>query len=223
MTIKYHRELIQGSDEWIAVRRGKLTASEMHLIITPKLKVADNDKSRSHMFELLAQRISGYVEPHYVSDDMIRGHQDELDARELYHAKIARVEEVGFITNDRWGFTIGYSPDALVGDNGLIECKGRRQKIQVATIVTGEIPAENVIQCQTGLLVSERKWCDYISYSNGLPMYILRTYPDATIQEAIVAAASAFEAKLKECHAEYLEKSKVLIPTARRIIQEMHI
>jgi hypothetical protein len=63
----------------------------------------------------------GYVEPHYVSDDMIRGHDDEIEARSLYAKHHAPVAEVGFITNSKCGFTIGYSPDALVGDNGLIE------------------------------------------------------------------------------------------------------
>ena len=140
MTIAIYQELTQGSDEWLAARCGLLTASEMKLIITPTGKVADNDKSRSHLYELLAQRITGYVEPHYISDDMLRGLSDEIDARDIYAKTYEPVEEVGFITNDKWGFTLGYSPDGLVGTEGLIECKGRRQKFQVETIIAGEMP-----------------------------------------------------------------------------------
>lgn len=80
MPIIYHAELIQGSEPWHAARCGLLTASEMHLIVTPTLKPASNDKERAHLYELLAQRITGYVEPSYISDAMLRGHQDELDA-----------------------------------------------------------------------------------------------------------------------------------------------
>ena len=225
MTIAIHQELTQGSDEWLAARCGLLTASEMKLIITPTGKVADNDKSRSHLYELLAQRITGYVEPHYIGDDMLRGHQDEIDARDLYAETYAPVQEVGFVTNDEWGFKIGHSPDALVGDDGLIECKSRRQKFQIETLILGEMPADYSIQVQTGLLVSRRKWCDFVSYSAGLPMITVRIYPDRKVQESIIEAATAFEARLAQRMSEYRIGqefgTKRLIPTERKIEQEM--
>lgn len=226
MTITYHRDLIQGSDEWLAARTGLLTASEMKLIITPTLKIADNDKTRAHVWELLAQRLTRYVEPHYISDDMLRGVQDEIDARTLYAEKYAPAEEVGFITNDIWGFTIGYSPDGLVGDDGLIECKGRRQRFQIETIASGEMPSDYLMQVQTGLLVTGRKWLDFVSYSGGLPMVTIRIYPDPVVQNAIIAAATAFEAKLAEqlaaFHAAMGSKAR-LIQTERRTTQEMFV
>ena len=172
MTVTYNKELVQGSDEWLAARCGLLTASEMHLIVTPTLKAASNDKERSHLYELLAQRITQYVEPSYISDSMLRGQEDELDAVDLYARKYAPVEIVGFVTNDRWGFTLGYSPDGLVGEDGLIECKSRNQKYQLRTLIdyvsAGAIDPDFMIQVQTGLMVSERKWCDLVSYCGGL-------------------------------------------------------
>jgi len=226
--IRYHADLLQGSDEWLLARCGILTASEMKLIMSPTLKPAKNDKSRSHVFELLAQRITGYVEPAYVTDDMLRGQEDEIEARLLYAQNYAPVSEMGFITNDRWGFTIGYSPDGMVGDDGLIECKSRRQKFQVQTIVenvagTG-IPDDYLLQVQTGMLVSERKWCDLISFSGGLPMATMRVEADPVIQNAIVEAATAFENDLKAKLATYnatLASEARLIPTERRVEQEM--
>jgi len=123
MTITYHKDLVQGSEEWLAARCGLLTASEMHLIVTPTLKAASNDKERTHLYELLAQRITGYVEPQYISDDMLRGMDEEITALDLYSKHHSKIDRVGFITNDKWGFTIGYSPDAVVGKEGLVECK----------------------------------------------------------------------------------------------------
>jgi hypothetical protein len=93
--ITYHRDLIQGSDKWLEARRGLLTASEMKLIVTPTLKAASNDRERAHLYEMLAQRITGYVEPHYVGDDMLRGHEDEVEARILYAQKYAPVADMG--------------------------------------------------------------------------------------------------------------------------------
>jgi predicted phage-related endonuclease len=226
MGITYHRDLVQGSDEWLQARCGLLTASEMKLIVTPTLKPARNDKERAHLFELLAQRLTGYVEPHYISDDMLRGQEDELMARSLYAEKYAPVEELGFITNDKWGFTLGYSPDGLVGTDGLIECKSRRQKYQVRTICENLIPEEYWLQIQTGFLVSERQWLDFVTYSGGLPMMTLRAYPDQTVMDAILEAASDFERRLAEAKTTYLlnlNPPSRTLPTERRVEQEMYI
>lgn len=225
MTITHHADLLQGSDEWLAARRGLLTASEMKLIITPTLKVAKNEKASAHLYELLAQRITGYVEPHYISDDMLRGQVDEIEARALYAKHYAPVSDVGFVTNDEWGFTIGYSPDGMVGDDGLIECKSRRQKFQVETILAGEMPNDYMIQVQTGMLVSGRRWCDFVSYSGGMPMVTIRVHADDEIQDAIIEAATDFELRLSKL-AERYETALTTgrhIPTERRIEQEMQI
>lgn len=226
MTIKYYTDLVQGGDEWYAARLGLLTASEMKFIITPaKLQYAQNDKEKSHLYELLAQRINQYVEPHYIGDDMLRGQGDEFHAKIAYNDKYAGVQDCGFITNDKFGFTLGYSPDALVGDDGLIECKSRKQKFQVETILANEMPDEFKIQVQTGLLVSERKWIDFVSYCGGMPMLTLRIESDEKVQTAIIAAATTFHTKLDAMMQTYNERiadpTARLLPTERVIEQEM--
>lgn len=223
MSVTIHRDLVQGSAEWMAARCGLLTASEMKKIITPTLKPASNDAERAHLWELLAQRITRYVEPAYVSDDMLRGQEDEIEARALYAQHYAPVETVGFIVRDfGWG-KIGYSPDGLVGDDGLIECKSRRQRFQVETICQGEMPADFRIQVQTGLLVTGRRWCHFISYSGGLPMCPILVEADREVQDAILDAAEQFEARLTlrwEQYRQSLAENR-LVPTERRIREDI--
>lgn len=221
MALRTFPDLIQGSDEWLAARRGLLTASEIKLILTPTLKIADNDKCRAHVWELLAQRVTGYVEPHYISDDMLRGQEDEIDARALYARHYAPVAEMGFMVREFRGVSIGYSPDGLVGNDGLIECKSRRQKFQAETIATNKIPDDFWLQIQTGLLVSGRQWLDFVSYCGGMPMAVIRAYPDDKAQDAILTAALDFEAKLADRLARYRDNAKPYHPTERRIEQEM--
>lgn len=227
--IIYYKEMIQGSEAWHSIRCGLPTASEMKLLVTPTLKVAANEKERAHMWELLAQRLTKHVEPRYISDDMLRGQEDEIEAVALYAKTYEPIERVGFITNDRWGFTIGYSPDALVGADGLVECKSRGQKYQIQTIVdyvsADKIDPDFMIQVQTGLMVSERKWCDLISFCGGLPMATVRVYPDEKIQSAILEAVTAFEERLAIAmrkYGEVVSSSKRLIPTIRRITEEIY-
>src|SRR5690606_39889712 len=95
MTLTVYNELEQGSDEWLEARRGLITASELNRILTPQLTIANNVKTRAHAFELAAQRLSGYTEPQWIGDSMLRGWADEIKARERYSAEIAPVREIG--------------------------------------------------------------------------------------------------------------------------------
>lgn len=217
--ITYFNELEQGSPEWLAARCGMITASEAKLIITPTLKIAANDKTKMHLYELCAQRLSQYVEPAFISDDMLRGTVDEIEARIIYHEKVSPVTDMGFIVNDKWGYKIGYSPDGLVGEEGQIEIKSRKQKFQIQTIATDTIDSDYLIQLQTGLLVSERKWCDFIQYSNGLPLFIKRVYPDDVFHKAILEATADFENKAKEIIELYNSNAGQYIMTERKVYE----
>jgi hypothetical protein len=225
--ITYYEELIQGSDEWLAARCGLLTASEMKEIITPATLAPKSKKNPDelidHAWELLAQRITGYVEPHYIGDDMLRGKEDEIEARILYSEIYAPVTDMGFIVKEINGFKIGYSPDGLVGEDGLIECKSRRQKFQIETILNNEMPDDYRIQVQTGMLVTGRAWCDFISYSAGLPMFVKRVFADTEIQTKILEAATIFEEKLAAKLEQYKPAAVGFFPTERRVEQEMTI
>lgn len=215
-----HRGIDQGSDAWLQIRRGVLTASEMDRVLTPTLKAANNDKSRAHVWEIAAQRITGRVEPTYLGDAMLRGHEEEQRAREIYDLLIAPTDTVGFITNTRHGFTLGASPDWLVGVDGGAEVKSRSQRFQVQTTVEnaaqGTIPAEYMLQVQTQLLVTERAWWDFCSFSSGMHMTVTRVYPDAEIHAAIIDAATKFEASVAaamEAYAAHVATSDRVFPT----------
>lgn len=153
----------------------------------------DNDTARGLIAHLAAERITGYVEPTPTSRDMERGQLDEPYAREAYAEHYAPVTELGFMVREFNGLRIGYSPDGLVGNDGLIEIKSRKQKVQLKTVLADEVPAENMAQLQTGLLVSGREWIDYVSYSGGMKLYVKRVYPNPEWHDAILFAAEWLE------------------------------
>lgn len=193
MTITVYDNVLQGTDEWLQLRCGILTASEVSRLITAKtLKPAVNDHSRAIVWEKTSQRILGEIEDGYMSDDQIRGIEHEPVARDYYRKIQGDVKEVGFITREFDFGVIGCSPDALVGDNGGWEVKCPRAKTHIKTLLTGQVPDEYVMQVQTSLLVSGREWWDFSSFFAGLDMPTIRVYPDAAIHEAIINAARGF-------------------------------
>jgi predicted phage-related endonuclease len=224
MTLLELPDLIQGTDEWHDQRRGIVTASVVGRLLTATGKVANNDTSRAAVATLVAERITGWTDPVYVSDDMLRGTNDEPFAVAAYSEWSGQeVTTTGFMVRDDWGFEIGYSPDGLVGDDGLVEVKSRRPKKQLTTILEDAVPAENMAQLQCGLLVSGRAWIDYVSFCGGMSLYVKRVEPDPEWFEAIVAAVAAFEDAAAQMVDLYLDATANLPATERIVELEMVI
>ena len=194
MSLHVYDQIEQGSEQWHAARRGIITASVVGQFITPKtIKVAANDKTRAMAYQLIAERITGHTEDTYVSRDMEAGHFIEPLARDYYSEHYAPATEIGFITNEINGYTAGFSPDGIVGEEGLIEVKLHLPKLHLAIILADQIPTEHIAQCQMGLLITGRDWIDYIASCPGWPVFIKRMRPDPAWFAAITEAVTAFE------------------------------
>ena len=216
MSLKIYEQLEQRTEEWLEARRGIVTASTVGKLITPKtVKPAANPESRALLQQLVAERVSGWVEETPTTNDMYRGIESEPIARDLYSEKYAPVVEVGFMRRDETDWTLGYSPDGLVGDVGLIEVKSPRPRTHVATILSGDVPVYHMAQLQAGLLVSGREWIDYISFHGGLPMWTKRVHPDRKWFDAIIQAVSDFERVARDAVAAWNDTTRHLPQTER--------
>ena len=202
--MKYHYEVEQCTEEWFRLRLGKITASTAKQLLTPTFKIAKNDNVRSIIYQLASERITNRIERTATSYHMERGNIEEVFARDLYSEKYATVKECGFIENG----LLGYSPDGLVGDDGLIEIKSRMPKYQVQTIVEGKMPSEYMIQCQIGLMATERKWIDFVQYSNGMELFLERITRDDHLFSLLDEAIKETEEKINQMVEAYKEKSK---------------
>lgn len=213
MSLEIFDDIEQGTDEWMRLRAGILTASTIGQMLTPTGKVANNDKTRAFTYQLVTERITG--EPTCIPPtwDMARGTFSELYARNLYATHYAPVTETGFMLMIEPEYRLGYSPDGLVGDKGLIEIKSPRTVSHVRTTIAARMPSKYMAQIQAGLLVSKRDWCDFVSYCPGLPLYVERIYPVPAWQEAIITAATRFEQDARNLMADYENHAKGLYLT----------
>lgn len=194
----------QGTEEWRQLRKGVITSIVIKSLITPTFKIAENDKTRKAIYKLAGERITNHLEDNFLSYDMERGQFEEPLARDLYGG----AEQVGFITNVFGGVTVGFSPDGLVGEDGIIEIKSAKQSIQVERIATNQVPTEHLPQIHFGMLVSGAKWCDFISYSNGMEMQVIRVEKDEKIQAVLIDAIILAENKINETIEAYKNNSK---------------
>lgn len=220
MTLHEYTDIEQGTDQWLDLRRGMLTASTIGRLITPKtIKPAGNPDSRALIAELAAERITGWSEDVYVNRHMQRGNDCEPLARDLYSELHAPVTELGFMVEDDLGgkgIRFGYSPDGLVESDGLIEVKAPEAKTHIQTVISGEVPPGNMAQCQAALLVSRRDWLDFLSYSPGLPMWRKRVTPDPRWVDAILTTVEEAELAIESMVNRY-EGAVVGLPKTERL------
>lgn len=155
----------QGTEEWLDLRKGVASASNFKKLITPiteKPSATAKKYSKELALELAYHELKAES---FKSAAMIEGNEKEPFIRKSYQKKtLSLVEEAGFITSDCGNF--GYSPDGLVGDDGLIEIKCLEAEAHSAILLKGakEMPDDYKCQVQGGLWLSERKWCDFVAY-----------------------------------------------------------
>lgn len=150
---------IQGSEGWLQARQGIATASNFSKVVTSS--GASSKQANDYAFQLASELITNVQDETYKNADMQRGNDLEPEARAAYQQEtITLVQEVGFMKCDFYG----YSPDGLVEDDGLIEIKCPRQHTHMKYLFNNKLPTEYKAQVQGGMLVTGRKWCDFISY-----------------------------------------------------------
>lgn len=170
---------IQLSPEWWESRRGIPTASNFGRIITPKshkLSASAEEYANELVAELICQHPGAMTETP-MNAAMRHGVECEPEAKKWYQLqKCEVIRDVGFCKTDdgRWGC----SPDGLIGDDGVLETKCPQMKTHVGWLLAGEVPAEHMAQCHGHLVVTGRKWCDFLSYCPGAKPLLVRVTPN---------------------------------------------
>lgn len=184
-------DLIQSSAEWHQARCGVITASEFSKVLAK----GDGLTRKGLLYRKAAERITGNIEPSYSNKSMEEGKKKEPRARELYIEHSGnQVVECGFIKNGN----IGYSPDGLIGEDGLIEIKSPEANQHIETLLSDKVPIGHKPQIQGGLYVSGRKYLDYVSFCPGMPIFIKRVERDEEYIMTLGAELLTFELDLQQ-------------------------
>ena len=164
----------QGSEAWLELRRGRLTASHAQAI------GSCGKGLETYVEEIVAEKFAISREESYSNDWMERGKELEDQARAMYELKEGvEAEQVGFIEMDD---QVGCSPDALIGEDGGLEIKCKKNTVHSKVIREGikGVDSKDVWQCQMNLLITGRKWWDYVMYNPNYKKNLItfRIFPD---------------------------------------------
>lgn len=154
-----HRNIIQGTDEWHAIRAGKWCASSAAVIMggLETGGLADLIK------DIAWERTIGKKDPSFKSSAMDRGHRMEPESRKWYEfIKGCTVEEVGFVEHATVP-NVGWSPDGLCG-SGAIEAKNPLHKAWMEVKRTGKVPSQYRWQVRWAMWVGQLEWLDFLAY-----------------------------------------------------------
>jgi hypothetical protein len=184
--MKIHQGFLQNSEQWYSLRRGRVTASNFKKIITP----ARGDYSKQapgYMRDLLVESFCPDYAKFLGNMWTDRGTEMEPEARQAFRDTTGHaVEEVAFVTSERWQHVVGCSPDGLVKNEAGeyvagLEIKCPSPFTHAEYIEDGVLPDDYKTQAHGGMVVTGLNEWHFWSYFPGLqPFHIIVTRDEFT-------------------------------------------
>jgi putative phage-type endonuclease len=196
-------DIIQGSQEWFALRLGKVTASRVADIVA-KTKSGWGASRANYAAELIAERLTGMPAASYTNAAMQWGTETEPLARSAYEFYgDCAVQQVAFIQHPVITMA-GASPDGLVSVDGMVEIKCPNTSTHIDTLLGQEVPGKYLTQMQFQLACSGRRWVDFVSFDPRMPeamrLFVKRVPRDdaviANLEKEVIAFLSEVESRV---------------------------
>ena len=168
--MRWH-DIEQNTDEWLQMRTGLLTGSNLAIVMANYGK-AFGEPAKRLARNIAYERMTGQsMSEHYGDDfssaDMIRGHMQEPIARRLYEDEtFCEVTNGGFYCNE-W---IGVSPDGLIDFDGQIEIKSVKPSAHHDNLIRKSYDPAYKWQIIGNLWASKRSWLDFVSFCSAAPV-----------------------------------------------------
>lgn len=199
--MKIH-DVEQGTDAWLRLRMGKVTASELGNLISPTLEIRkwSTEMPRTYLAAKVGEAFEGTPDIEGGSWETEQGQLMEMESRKWYAFWSGeRVRQVGFIEGDDG--RCGCSPDGLIGEDGGLELKNPQRKAHTGYILNGGLPKDYAVQVHASMYITGRKWWRFVSYRRK-SKFVLTVERDekicATIAEALAGFYAKFDAAMKQ-------------------------
>lgn len=152
----------------IQARIGKLTASRMGDAMAFRKDGKPSAERTKYMHEVVAERLTDILVPHYVNDAMRWGIENEPLAKDAYQKHTRRkIRPAAYIDHPSIEYC-GATPDGYV-DDGLIEIKCPTTTTYIAWLLARNVPEEHMPQMALQMLCSGKRWCDFVAFDPRMP------------------------------------------------------
>lgn len=188
-------------DAWRMARLGKITGSRFGQV-RQNNKGEWGETAMSYLFELVSEWLTGAPADQFSTTATNWGIEHEPEALELYRTTTGYDLQPGRFFQMQGMSLVGSTPDGLIGSDGIVEAKCPwTPKNHMRTLISREVPDEYKDQVDGHLLVTGRKWCDFISYDPRIPaekhrLVIVRVERDEHRLDALQRRLFKFEQQL---------------------------
>lgn len=194
--------LEQRTDDWFALRAGRVTASRIADMMA-KTKTGWGASRANYRAQLVVERLTGMPSESFSNAAMQWGTDREPEARQAYcEHMLCTVDELAFAEHPTLEWA-GASPDGLVGETGLLEIKCPNTATHIDTLLNGTVPDKYFLQMQWQLAcLPGREWNDFVSYDPRLPepmrLFVKRVDRDDELIATLEKEAEAFLAEVEQ-------------------------
>jgi len=190
----------QGSEAWLQLRLGKITASRITDVIA-QVKSGEAAGRENDRIELVCERLTGKPTEGFTNAHMERGTELEPFARAWYEVEKGEfVKQVPFVDHPTIK-NAGASPDGIIGE-GLIEIKCPMAKTHIKYLLEDRVPAKYMPQMAWQIACTHSKWVDFVSYCPELPqdmqMFIKRYERDDAYIAELEAKVIEFDIEVEQ-------------------------
>ena len=161
--------LIQGSEEWHAVRLGKITASRLGDLMK-KTKYGESTYKTRLRMELAIERITGKSTNTFMTQAMYDGVEREPDARTLFEAVTGKEVALSGSHDHPTIPNTSASPDGLIrGEDAVLELKCPTHITHCRNILSETMDARYQYQVQWQIACTESEYGYFASYHPDFP------------------------------------------------------
>lgn len=186
---------------WLQQRIGKLTASRMAIAMS-FLKNGKESAERAKLkMQIVAERLTDIIVPHYVTEAMAWGIATEAEAKEAATKLISiTIKPCGFFDHPEID-NLGATPDGLLDDDGVLEIKCPMSTTHLNWLLANQVPPEYKPQMVCQLLCTGRRYAQFMSYDSRVPrrpILYKRFAPTRAERDKVEQAAIQFLNEVEE-------------------------
>jgi putative phage-type endonuclease len=202
----------QRSQEWLNERVGFITGSRLNDVLAKKETAA----RKNYLLQLAIERINKKpAEPMFINEAMQRGIDKEDEAVICFEVNQGVFTEKCSFIKSKDIPCFGASPDRLIGNDAILECKVPNTLTHMNYIIDNKLPTKYKAQVYGQMLVTERDRGYFMSWDDrtveGMELFVVEFKKENEYMDNLVKEITLFNKEVEELVEQFLEKRALMM------------